>query len=325
MVAFLLLLIGFYLIVRGGDFLVRSALRLSHRTGASQVLIGATFVSLATTLPEIVISIYAILTESEGLAVGNAIGGMMVSLALIFALYAVFQPRAVSREQLMLKSFFLFFSIALVIVFSLGGRIGLWEGFILGATYFLYLGLTTNQGKRQSSPITKTNNSSCDAVCKTCYKRKEIITGFLVGQALLLLGAFLLVQNSERLSAMIGLSETVVGFTLVALGTSTPEFVTVISSIRQKSGELAIGNIIGSNIINATLLLGICGVASALDGAPLGISPHTMFVSLPVLVVASLIAVLPIIIKGRIYRTQGVALLLLYCAYMIYLVTVKPL
>jgi len=309
--SFILLLVGFFLIVKGGDFLVRSALQISRLSGLPTVIVGATFVSLATTLPEIVISIYAILTQHQALAVGNAIGGMLVSLALIFALYATILPQRVSKHQLLPKSIFLFLSIALVITFSVDGRISMVEGFILGLIYFLYLALTAKQPRAPVSVSAKTITPPEGEEVRL----KAVARGFLIGQFLLLFGAFLLVQNSERLALGLGVSETVVGFTLVALGTSMPEFVTVIKSIKHKSSDLAIGSIIGSNIINATLLLGICAVVGSLHNSPLAISHHTLFVAIPILIIASLISVVPVLIKGRTYRSQGVALLFLYATY----------
>jgi len=302
-----LLCVGFYIIIRGGDLLVRSALNLSQLSGISTVVVGATFVSLATTLPEIIISVYAILTRNQAIAVGNAIGGMIVSFAVIFALYAVIHPKSVSKQQLVLKSLFLFASLFLVILFSLDGRITLFGGFILGLVYFLYLAITTK--KSQKTPVLK---KSIEGV-----QMKTVLREFLFGQMLLLFGAFLLVHNSERLALDLGISETIVGFTLVAMGTSMPELVTVLSSVKRNSSDLAIGSIIGSNIINATLLLGICGVVGALHGSPLVISPTTLFIAIPVLIIASLISILPILIKGRTYRLQGISLLVLYGIYLL--------
>ena len=310
-----LLLGGFYLIVKGGDFLVRSALQLSRRSGISTVIVGATFVSLATTLPEIAISIYAILTQHQAIAVGNAIGGMLVSLAVIFALYAVISPQRVEKGQLLIKSLFLFFSITLVVIFSLNGRISMFGGFALGLIYFFYLIITARSAPKEKKELIPPEEQ---------VSKKQIWGGFLLGQVLLLFGAFLLVQNSESLALRLGISETVVGFTLIAIGTSMPEFVTVFKSIKQKSGGLAIGNIIGSNIINATLLLGISAIVGALHGSALFITPHTLFVAIPILIIASLVALVPLLVKGRIYRLQGIALLVLYALYIIYLIAAKP-
>ena len=308
--SFALVLVGFFLIVKGGNFLVRSALALSRLSGIPTVVVGATFVSLATTLPEIVISIYAILTQHEGLAVGNAVGGMLVSFSLIFALYAVLGTRPVTRDKLFLKSVFLFLSIGLVVIFSMDGRISMWEGFILGGIYFAYIALTSKGRGTTQAPVESHPTET----------KRQVFSGFLIGQLLLLFGAFLLVQNSERLAIDLGISETIVGLTLVAVGTSMPELVTVVGSVRHKSGDLAIGNIVGSNIINATLLLGLCGVVGAMHGAPLAIAPTTLFIAIPALVIASLVALVPILIKGRVFRAQGIVLLALFAIYIVALI-----
>jgi len=134
-----------------------------------------------------------------------------------------------------------------------------------------------------------------------------------------------LVENGERIAHIWGISETVIGFTIIAVGTSLPELVTAISSIRGKCGGLAIGNVIGANIINCTLLLGLCGVIGGLKNSSLPISRETAFVALPVLILMTFVAVSPLLFRGRAHRTQGVVLLTLYVAYVAYLFVVQPL
>jgi cation:H+ antiporter len=151
-----------------------------------------------------------------------------------------------------------------------------------------------------------------------------IALGFVFGQLMLIAGAFVLVENGEKLAHLLGLSETVIGFTVIAVGTSLPELVTAITSIRRKSGGLAVGNVIGANIINCTLLLGVCGIIGDIKGNSLPMSRETVFIALPVLFVLTAVAVLPLLVRGRAFRWQGVLLLVLYAAYISYLMIVQP-
>jgi len=153
---------------------------------------------------------------------------------------------------------------------------------------------------------------------------RKIIIGFVVGQILLCIGAFALVENGEALANMFGMSETVIGFTVIAIGTSLPEIVTAVVSIRQKSGGLAVGTVVGANIINCTLLLGACGVIGGVRGTGVMISRETVFIALPVLLLMTLVAVVPILVKGRSYRWQGYTLFAMYGLYLMYLLIEQP-
>jgi cation:H+ antiporter len=141
---------------------------------------------------------------------------------------------------------------------------------------------------------------------------------------MLVVGAFIIVEHGERLSMLLGISETVVGLTVIAVGTSMPELFTCITSIKKKSGGLALGNVIGANIINCTLLLGTCGIIGGVRGAPIPLSVETLLISLPFLVLTSLVAILPMLVRGKTHRAQGIVLLLLYAVYVAYLVVAQP-
>ena len=329
---------GLYVIIRGGDFLVDAALRLSGISGISQVVIGATFVSVATTLPEVFVSIFAVAAGNQGIAVGNAVGSMICNVALVLALYIMFLPTRVNRRSIYGKSVYLFGVTFLVFLFTANLKIGWIEGAVLLASFLLFLFL--NIKEVQEFPFER--RRSGDDVCKCTdnvtrgtrvtsdwvveSRRKvivQIVLGFLAGQAMLIIGAFLLVDHGERLAGLLGISETVVGLTAIAVGTSMPELITCITSIRRKSGGLALGNVIGSNIISCTLLIGICAVLGDLRGTFI-VSRSTFLISIPFLFLVYLIAIVPMLLRRRTSRWQGAALLTLYVLYVGYLIITQP-
>ena len=313
--------VGLFFIIWGGDTLVKAAVALKDKTGLSHVFIGATFISIATALPELFVSIIAVLNNNHSIAVGNSIGAMIANVSLVLALYLLFMPEPACRKQILPKAIFLAVIMGMVFLFAFNGRIAWFEGAILmkGFTTFIFLSVRATKGKRDESPVAlrKTQGDKCEAT-----PWRKIIISFCFAQILLITGAFLLVRYGERMAHWFNISEAVIGFSIIALGTTLPEIVTAIQSIRRKSGGLALGNVLGANIINATLLLGTSAMISQ-GGLP--ISPATIFVSLPVLFVASAIAIVPLIIRQRGSRWQGAILLAIYLAYLAYLTIVQPL
>jgi len=313
---------GLYIIIKGGNFLVDAALRLNKVSGINQVLIGATFVSIATTLPEVFISIFAVAAGNHGIAVGNAVGSMICNVALVLALYITFLPTKVNRRALYGKSIYLFAVTLLVFLFTANLTMAWFEGAVLLVVFSLFLFLNIKEA-RDEQPIAPT---ICVPPSTPSCRRRNILAitfGFLAGQAMLGVGAFLLVDHGERLATMLGISSTVVGLTAIAVGTSMPELVTCITSIRRKSSGLALGNVIGSNIISCTLLLGISSVIGDLNGT-FTVSQSTFLISIPFLFLLYLVAIVPMLVRRRTFRWQGIALLTLYAIYVGYLLVTQP-
>jgi cation:H+ antiporter len=313
---------GLYIIIKGGNFLVDAALRLNKVTGINQVLIGATFVSIATTLPEVFISIFAVTAGNHGIAVGNAVGSMICNVALVLALYITFLPTRVNRRAIYGKSIYLFAVTLLVFLFTANLKIGWFEGAVLLIVFSFFLFLNIKEA-REEHPITP---QVCEPPTTPSCKRRNTIAitvGFLVGQAMLGIGAYLLVDHGERLATAFGISSTVVGLTAIAVGTSMPELITCITSIRRKSSGLALGNVIGSNIISCTLLLGISSVIGDLNGT-FTVSQSTFLISIPFLLLLYIVAIVPMLLRRRTFRWQGIALLTLYAIYVGYLVVTQP-
>ena len=299
--------------------MVNAALDVKKKTGMSNVLIGATFISIATALPEVFVSVIAVFNNNHSIAVGNAFGAMIANTALVLGLYVLAMPGAVDRKQFLTKSMFLISALIAVWIFSLNFRIGMLEGLVLISGFIIFMLVNTKEAKKAGAADKKLFVQDGESELPTW---KRILSIFLLAQGLLIVGATLLVHYGEQIAHAFNISEAVIGFTIIAIGTSLPETVTAIQSIRKKSGGLALGNVIGSNIINATLLLGVTSVISS-GGLP--ISRATLFVSIPVLIGFTLIALLPMLFKQRAYKWQGVTLLTLYIIYILYLVIVQPL
>jgi cation:H+ antiporter len=321
--ALLLFVLGLFLIINGGDLLVKAALLLNKTTGINQVVIGATFVAVATTLPEVFVSIFAVAAGNHGIAAGNAIGAMIANVALVLALPIVLLPGSIRREETLWKTLFLIFVTVAVFLFALNLEISWFEGSILLALFVTFL-ISNTRPEKGEAKLLETPSPKADEKLAGRGAWYRILFGFLAGQVMLCIGAFTLVENGENLAHFFNISETVVGFTVIAVGTSLPELITAVTSVRKKSGALAIGNVIGANVINCTLLIGVCGVIGDIKGEYFPVSRETVFVTVPVLFLMTLVAVLPVLLRGKASRWQGVVLLLSYAAYLCYLVVVQP-
>jgi len=318
--AIILFLAGLFFIIKGGEFLVNAALSLNKHTGMNHILIGATFISIATALPEIIVSVVAVFNNNHAIATGNAIGSMIANIALVLGLYVAFMPGKIDRKQVLAKSIFLFVAMVVFWIFALNMRISWVNGTILILGFVWFMWISKKEAKKQKPTQEKPEESLSLDEKKQAWKKIFLL--FLLAQGLLIAGAFMLVTYGEQIAHAFNISEAVIGFTIIAFGTTLPEIVTAIQAIKKKSGGLALGNVIGANIINATLLLGITSVISP-GGLP--ISRATLFVSLPVLMGLTLIALVPMLVKQRAYKWQGVVLLGLYIAYILYLMIVQPL
>ena len=321
-IIFPVLLFGFglYFIVKGGNFLVDSALNLTKTSGVSPVTVGATLVAVATAIPEIFISVFAVVSGNHGIAVGNSVGTMIANFALVFGIYAVARPKAINRRELHDKIIFMLIAFAVLFLFASGMRFSFLDGMILLGLFFVFIVWSTFR----KNPTVSEGGIVAETPVRDKTPLKKIIFGFIVAQIFLMLGAFLLVRNGEAIATMTGASQTVIGFSIIALGNAAPELVTVIASIKRGNGGLAMGSLIGANIINTTLLIGLCSVIGAATGDALTISAQTLWVSLPVLFGIATVAVVPVMLRGKTSRLQGVFLISLYIVYLTYLFVLQP-
>lgn len=297
----------FILILKGSDLLISSAIWIAEITRIPTMVIGATIVSISTTLPETIISVMATLNGHSGFAVSNSLGAMISNISLILGFSFLIAPTIINRRQLIQRSLFLFLCLFLFFIFAIDGKITIGEGFFLLGSFVLFIVINIFDSLSEKETTRKITSN------------KNIVTGvleFIVGAFAIGFGASMMVRNVSSLSVSIGLNEEVVGLTFMAVGTNLPELVTTLTSIRKGSPGIGIGNIIGANILNTTLLMGMCVSFSG----TLIVDVSSFLVSFITLSILTCIALLPCFTEGKTYRLQGVALIAIYIIYCIILI-----
>lgn len=314
----ILFLVGFVLLIKGGDWFVDGAVGLAHRFHLSELLIGATIVSIGTTLPEVMVSSQAALIGNSGISYGNAIGSVICNTSLIAALTVAIRPTDVNRRSLRLPVA-AFFAAALLyagIAYTVG-RFERWHGLLLLSLFVVYLVLTVSQMKKH--PEDAEPEEDGDALKeRTLWQELGML---VVGAAAIAVGANLLVDNGTKIAAALGVPDSVIGLTMVALGTSLPELVTAITALVKKRSALSLGNIIGANLFNIVLVSGM-----AISLSPFAIPSEktlagmnaSLLVDLPVMFAVMALLCLPTLRKGKLRRWQGIALLAIYAAFTVF-------
>lgn len=302
-------IVGLVLIIKGGDWFVDSAAWFAEATGIPKFVVGATVVSFATTLPELLVSVRAAMNGSAQLAIGNAVGSVTANTTLIMGVSLVAMAGVISRKSFALKGGLLLAAIVGLTVLSLSGLLPVWSAFVLWAIFLVFMVSNLLEGKKGAA------NEPAVA-----YEKKEIpakILFFVLGTASIVFGAEFLVSSAQTIARGFNISETIIGFTVIALGTSLPELVTTLTAIRKKENSLSVGNIIGANIIDTTLILPLCAV---INGKPLPVDRINLVFDFPVCIAACAVAIVPTVIQGKFKKWQGYALLAIYALYMLLLV-----
>ena len=302
-------IVGLVLIIKGGDWFVDSAAWFAEATGIPKFVVGATVVSFATTLPELLVSVRAAMNGSAQLAIGNAVGSVTANTTLIMGVSLVAMAGVISRKSFALKGGLLLAAIVGLTVLSLSGLLPVWSAFVLWAIFLVFMVSNLLEGKKGAA-----NEPT------VAYEKKEIpakILFFVLGTASIVFGAEFLVSSAQTIARGFNISETIIGFTVIALGTSLPELVTTLTAIRKKENSLSVGNIVGANIIDTTLILPLCAV---INGKPLPVDRINLVFDFPVCIAACAVAIVPTIIQGKFKKWQGYALLTIYALYMLLLV-----
>jgi len=302
-------IVGLILTIKGGDWFVESASWFAEATGIPKFVVGATIVSFATTLPELLVSVRAAMNGSAQLAIGNAIGSVTANTTLIMGVSLVAMAGVIKRKDFSIKGGLFLAAVVGLTLLSLSGALPVWSAFILWTIFIVFMVSNVIEGKKGAE------SDYIDA-----HEKKEIpskILFFVLGTAFIIFGAEFLVSSGKTIATEIGISETIIGFTVMALGTSLPELVTTLTAIRKKENSLSVGNIIGANIIDTTLILPLCSV---INGQALPVEKINLVFDFPVCIAACAVAVVPTIIQGKFKKWQGFALLAIYVLYMLLLV-----
>ena len=358
----LLFAIGLFMLIKGGDWFVDGASGIARRFHLPELLIGATVVSIGTTLPEVMVSAQGAMAGSGGMAYGNAIGSIICNTSLIAALTVAIKPGKVNRKTLVLPV--LFFFIAAVfysLVAYLTGEFTRVIGIILLCGFVVYMAVTLLSMKRKDDADnieieeTPTETFSLSvkgliiealvvfvggafmiykggiiryisiammvvfcvyvfmALVRTKAKKgitllREILF-LIIGAAVIAGGANLLVDSGIEIATVLGVPDTVIALTFVALGTSLPEFVTAITSLIKGHGALSLGNVIGANLFNLVLVSGVATTISPFgvpSGSTIGGVPTSFVIDIPVMIGVMLLLTVPTLIRGKLSRVQGV-------------------
>ncbi|MFN2322021.1 MAG: calcium/sodium antiporter [Trueperaceae bacterium] len=310
----LLLAVGLAVLIGGAEVLVRGASRLALAVGLTPLVVGLTVVAFGTSAPELAVSIGAGRAGLDGLALGNVVGSNVFNVLFILGLTAVIAPLVVARQLVRLDVPVMIGASALVVALAADGRIGPLDGALLAVGLVAYLGWLLYAGRRPKSEATTGNRAGAAVVAPARPRARLAVDLGLVagGLVLLVLGSRWLVDGATGVAGALGVSDLIVGLTIVAAGTSMPEVATSVVATLRGQRDLAIGNVVGSNVFN---LLGILGIAAlATPGGlavPAAVSAFDVWVMLAVAVVC-----LPIFVSGLgIARWEGVVLLVGYVAY----------
>ena len=309
-----LFLVGMVLTIKGGDFFVDAASWIAERSGIPKLIIGATIVSLATTLPEMLVSVMASVQGKVYMSIGNAVGSVTANLGLIMALAVIFMPGVIRRKDYLLKSILMLLASAIIVLCGLRGSVSVAMCVVLLVIFAVYLW----ENVREACHTIRLNGQQPDAegVAEAAGKKTVLlnVVKFIGGAAAIVIGAQLLVNNGSTLARLAGISERVIGVTLVAVGTSLPELITTITAISKKQSELSVGNILGANILDLTLIMPL---SSLISGKPLPVSATMAAIDLPACLLVGFIATIPALISKRFARWQGVVLLAVYAGYVV--------
>lgn len=310
---FLLFALGLLLIIKGGDWFVGAAAWIAAVSGIPQFVIGATIVSIATTLPEIIVSVMAASQGSVAMATGNAIGSVTANTGMILAVSIIFMPVAIDRKRYLPKALIFFLAIVLLWAFSLSGTLTMIASVVILLVFILFIGENVYDAKAHAGE----GRENAVAVSKDKKTVAKNILLFVLGAAGLVVGSRLLVNNGTTIATdILHIDERIVSLTMVAVGTSLPELVTTITAITKKQSSLSVGNIVGANIIDMLLILPLCSFVSR--GA-LPVEWSTTWIDIPVTFVVALITLLPALLTKKFHRWQGFLALAVYAGYVAYL------
>ena len=316
MLVYILFVAGFVIMIKGADFLVDGAASLAKRFNISNLVIGLTVVSFGTSAPELVVNILASLTGNTDIAIGNILGSNIANILLILGVSAIIYPLTVHKNTVKMEipySFFVVLILAFLVsdIFLDGAQSAILsriDGIVLIILFSFFLIYTYRISK-------ETNELPEDVEIKDMSVIKAVIL-VLIGMVGLVLGGKWIVDGAVEIATQLGMSQAFIGLTIVAVGTSLPELATSAVAAYKKNTDIAIGNVVGSNIFNITWILGVSSIIN-----PLVFSAHNM-VDLGVVLVATLLLLI-MIFAGKKYtlsKVEGVIFLILYFGYIVYLV-----
>lgn len=315
------LALGLVVLVLGADMLVKNASALARRYGVSPLIVGLTVLAFGTSLPELAVSVMSAVSGESGVAVGNVVGSNVANIWLILGLSALASPLAVRRQLLVFDIPVMVSSVFFMLAFSWDGSIVRWEGMLLCLCVALYIALLLWNERRVSkkgehAPLFE--EALLDANTHGKEKQPPLRLAGLtcVGFVLLVLGSDWMVGGAVDLARYFGVEEVFIGLTIVAIGTSLPELATTFMAALRKETDMAVGNIVGSNIFNVFIVLGVASMVS-----PMQVAAQTVALDIPITVIASVLCI-PVFVVGRqrLGRVAGAGFFLAYLCFLFNLI-----
>lgn len=304
----LLFILGFILITKGADIFINNTVEIGKKTNISELILGATIVSFATTLPELTVSLFASIDGHTTMSFGNAIGSIICNTGLILGLVALISPFRVDREMFFSKSLLLIVSVLVLLLVGADGLITKGDAVVL--IFILVVFMINNYNSVVSG---NRSNSKIENKSKDNLRKSEIVKigiFFVLGLVMMVVGSRLLIKSGVEIASIIGIPQGVISLTVIALGTSLPELVSCMTAIRKKHNAISVGNVLGANILNIVSVISLSAMPNDIP-----VLSQNIRIDFPFMIMILLILIVPTIRKHKLYRIQGLLLLGSYIAY----------
>lgn len=312
--SWVMLVVGLVLLIVGADLLVRGAARLAASFGVPALVVGLTVVAFGTSAPELAVSVKSAWSGQTELAVANVVGSNIFNILCILGLAALISPLVVSRQLIRQDVPIMILVSAAAVAMAWNGSIVKWEAALLFCGLLAYTGFLFLQGRKQGIEAADADTAELLEKKAPLWHNLALLVGGLI---LLVLGARFLVQSAVQIASSFGVSDAVIGLTIVAIGTSLPEVMTSVVATLKGQRDIAIGNVVGSNIFNILCVLGLSGLVSP---EPLLASMQMATLDLPVMLGVALLCLPLFFVGASLTRAEGGLFLTLYVAYVWYLI-----
>lgn len=298
--------IGLLFICKGGDWFVDASTYIARAFGIPKYIIGATIVSFATTMPEMIVSVAAALKGSSVMAIGNAVGSVSANTGIILGISLICLPAAIRREEYLMKNLLYLGCLVMLLISFQDNIFSPSDSILLILSGILFLSMNVKNAVK-----TRKEKEQKRIVKKELTKN---LIYFVLGAAAIVAGSHLLIQSACEIAKQLHISEDIISVTILAMGTSLPEFVTTITAIIKKESALSVGNIVGANVIDTAFILPVC---TLITGEHLSVGTQMKLIDLPICLILSAIALLPMLFRQKIGRQDGIIVLLIYIAYFV--------
>ncbi|WP_296645423.1 calcium/sodium antiporter [Romboutsia sp. 13368] len=305
----ILFFIGFFLITKGADIFINCTVDIGKKTNISEIILGATIVSFATTLPELTVSLFASLDGHTTMSLGNAVGSIICNTGLILGLVAFISPFKVDKNMFLSKSVLLLVCVVLLLLLGIDKNITKLDSIPLLLMLVIYM-YSNYKSVGGDSSKSKSNNLSKAKSNNSLGEWSKVVLLFALGLIMMVIGSRLLVDNGVIIAEWIGVPQGVISLTVIALGTSLPELVSSLTAIKKNHHAISVGNVLGANILNIVSVIGISSIPNDIP-----ILSQNMNIDFPFMILLLLTLILPTIKNNKLYRLQGLIMLTIYLIY----------